>query len=31
MELHNSAQRYFLAAVGDKLFSQYTLEDVERF
>jgi integrase len=31
IEIHNSAQRHFLAAVGDKLLSQYTLEDVERF
>ncbi len=31
VEIHNSAQRYFLAATGDKLLSQYTLEDVERF
>jgi len=31
IEIHNSAQKYFLAATGDKLLSQYTLEDVERF
>ncbi len=31
LEIHNLAQRHFLAAVGDKLLSQYTLEDVERF
>ncbi|RPI06749.1 MAG: site-specific integrase [Ignavibacteriae bacterium] len=31
IELHNSAQRHFLLAIGDKLLSQYTLEDVERF
>jgi integrase len=31
IELHDLAQKYFLVAVGDKLLSQYTLEDVERF
>ncbi len=31
IELHNSAQRHFHAAVGDRSLGQYILEDVERF